>query len=258
MHFPCMTTDKLQISFLNVRSLHKHIDHVRSDHNLQHCQIQMYCETRVSQQDPTDMYKLDSYQDSMYPTPSQTGVRSHYGLALYSKLRIIHTEQVLMMSNSSHTECAVMSVEVDIDVLLTVACLYRRPNSDLPSFHTLLDQLTQTIHTIQSRHPYTHQHTIIMGDFNLDWNDKSVRSAMSHSLPNFTQMITQTTNDYGSVIDHAYTDIHSDHVQCLSANLITLTANHCMLFSIYQLHHNPQITLGYVTQKCCIQHIKST
>lgn len=215
MHFPYMHADQLQIAFLNVRSLHKHIDYVRSDYSLQHCEIQIYCETRVSHKDSAHMYELNGFHNVMYPAPLQDQ-RSHYGLAFYSKLPIIHTEQPFsIVPNSAHnTECAVMSLEVSPHVLLTVACVYRRPDPDVHSFRRSIPCLLDHLQTIQSTYAYPQHLTLIMGDFNLDWHDESSRVIMSEALPDFTQLVSQITTDYGSLLDHVYTNIHKDHIQC--------------------------------------------
>jgi len=57
-------------------------------------------------------------------------------------------------------------------------------------------------------------HTVIAGDFNLDWNDQSVQTMMSKLLPSYRQIVTDVTTDYTSTLDHVYTTLPEDAVQC--------------------------------------------
>ena len=52
LQFPYFISDKCnQIAFLNVRSLDKHTDDVKSDFTLMACDVQMFCETRLMNYD---------------------------------------------------------------------------------------------------------------------------------------------------------------------------------------------------------------
>jgi len=53
-----------------------------------------------------------------------------------------------------------------------------------------------------------------MGDFNMEWHEPSTQSTMNSVLPGYRQLVTGSTTDYGSLIDHVYTDIPSQFVQC--------------------------------------------
>jgi len=79
------------ITFLNVRSLHKHVDLVCNDPILSASQINVYCETRTSGTDCSDTYNIDGFHSVMYHSMSQTSSRPHYGMAFYSKLPILQS-----------------------------------------------------------------------------------------------------------------------------------------------------------------------
>jgi len=76
------STSPLQITFLNVRSLHSHIDLVRHDRILSNSQINMFCESRVNQTDAPNMYDICNYSVIHYPSFSNTNQRSPYGISV--------------------------------------------------------------------------------------------------------------------------------------------------------------------------------
>jgi len=102
------------VTFLNVRSLHKHIDLVRNDSVLSASHINVYCETRTSDTDCSDVYNIDGFHSVMYHSQSQTSSRLHYGLAVYSKLQILQSCQLVSFAKSFGTvECALLQVAVE-------------------------------------------------------------------------------------------------------------------------------------------------
>ena len=216
LYRPYMYNDfSCHAAFLTVRSLHKHIDCIRHDRSLLTCDIHTYCETRVSPNDSTQLYEIDNFNSVMYPAYSRTNKRSHYGLAAYSKLALTHSIQPFTMApQSSHgtAECALMCVVLHRH-LLKVACVYRRPNSDISKFQTAMSHLLNELNAIHTDDLSLHQSTIIMGDFNLDWHDQSTQVLMARTLPGFRQLVTEPTTDYGSTLDHIYTDLPPDLVQ---------------------------------------------
>jgi len=68
--------------------------------------------------------------------------------------------------------------------------------------------------TYQSTRTDVEHITVILGDFNMDWFQSSTQSLMSSILPGFTQLVTESNTDYGSLLDQAYTDIPIHFVQC--------------------------------------------
>jgi len=69
-----------QVPFLNVRSLHKHIDLVRNDAWLSPCQIIVFCETRVADSDSPEMYRINGFNVMTFPSTSNSNAKPHYGL----------------------------------------------------------------------------------------------------------------------------------------------------------------------------------
>ena len=162
---------RYHISFVNVRSLHKHIDCVRHDRSLLACDVNLFCETRTSSVDSSDYYHIDTFNSILYHGISTRGYRSHYGLALYSKQPVLMSEQPLTLAeDSSHgsAECLFTAVAVHEKLLLNIACVYRPPNSNMSHFATAMSHLLNEMSRIQCDDASVQHHNVILGDFNLD------------------------------------------------------------------------------------------
>jgi len=61
----------------------------------------------------------------------------------------------------------------------------------------------------------THQ-TIIMGDFNLDWLEELTPARMTAWVLQ-AAIVSEVTTDYASALDHVYTNIPADQIQCYTA-----------------------------------------
>ena len=171
-----------QLAFVNTRSLHKHIDCIRRDRFLTACDLLVFCETRTSPTDQYEFYHIDSFNTKLFHRLSKNVQRSQYGLALYSKQPISYTEQPITLSPQSSfktAECFFTVVAIHPELVLTVACVYRRPITDLSHFRQTMSQLLSHLTRVQCDDPSVEQHTVIVGDFNLDWFNQSTRTYMS-------------------------------------------------------------------------------
>ena len=56
---------------------------------------------------------------------------------------------------------------------------------------------------------------LLMGDFNMDWVEQSTQNCMKELLPGYKQLIHESTTDYGSTLDHVYTNIPTEFLQCV-------------------------------------------
>ena len=83
--------DLLIILFQNVRSLHLHIDDVRTDYNIRKAHVNIFVETNLCLSDRDDTYKLSGY--SLYRNDyNQSNTRTCYGTAVYINNNFICTE----------------------------------------------------------------------------------------------------------------------------------------------------------------------
>ena len=220
LQFPyALSSTHSQIAFLNTRSLHKHIDEVKHDFGLLACDVCTFCETRLMLTDihkNTDRYNLTDYTLSAYEgsvfSDDSRETRSHYGLAVYSRLQVERSFQAIKMTTVLQVECVVTQVALKPDITLNVVNLYRQNSTNLLQFKHAIEIVKQHLYNI--RRDACQQYTVIMGDFNLNWFEKSTQELMSNLLPNFKQLIESPTTDYNSLLDHIYSDLPSDSVMC--------------------------------------------
>ena len=79
------------ILFQNARSLHLHIEDVRSDYNIKKADLNIFVETKLCLLDNDDTYKLTGF--SLYRNDfSPSNIRTCYGTAVYVKNDLICTE----------------------------------------------------------------------------------------------------------------------------------------------------------------------
>ena len=77
MHLPLhdITFSLLKLCYLNVRSLHKHIEDIRKDLIYLSADINIFTETRFNSQDNNDMYDIAGYvlfrNDNLIPAMDQ-------------------------------------------------------------------------------------------------------------------------------------------------------------------------------------------
>ena len=72
------------ILFQNVRSLHLHIDDVRSDYNIQKADVNIFVESKLCLSDRDDTYQISQF--TLYRNDfSQSNIRTCYGTAVYIK-----------------------------------------------------------------------------------------------------------------------------------------------------------------------------
>ena len=78
----------LKICYLNARSLHKHIEDVQKDINYSSADIQIFTETRISSQDPDEMYEIERFRLFRNDDTSECS-RPYHGTAIYFKLPML-------------------------------------------------------------------------------------------------------------------------------------------------------------------------
>ena len=204
-----------QIAFLNARSLHKHIDCIRKDQSLMACDVLLFCETRSSPDDSPELFHLDNFGAVLYSCQSTSSCRSHYGLAMYSKFDIVFHEQPVTFSQSHETAEAFFTVVgAHSKLLIVLACVYRRPNTDLAHFRTAMSELLAQFQRVTGDDADVQLHYVVIGDFNLDWFDESAKRLMSDVFAGYRQLVSEVTTDFGSILDHVYTTLPENAVQC--------------------------------------------
>ena len=215
----CLNSQLIKVAFLNARSVHAHFQSIVTDQSLMACHVHMYCETFMNSEEMRcGTYNIDGYSSLIYPSQCPMGSRPHYGLALYSSLPIVHSQQLASIQDRpvvSNIECVLIVVQLSTDIYLNVACLYRRPSTPLHELQRVLQALLTHLHELHSTGP-AHQYDLIVGDFNVDLTEQSNIRTMNQLLPNYRQLVTDPTTDYQSIIDHVYTDIPAEGIDCFT------------------------------------------
>lgn len=188
--------------FQNVRSLHLHIDDVRSDYNIIKANVNIFVETNLCSSDTDDTYTLSGYTRHRNDY-RQSNERTCYETAVDIKNHLICSRNPYRM-NFNKVEMTVMVLDHLIHRLHIVG-IYR--SKTVP--------ISQVIDSLRYLHDFTLTENeipiVILGDFNVDLMKlSSEQKALTKYLINekgYTQMINQYTTDYRTQIDHIYTNV---------------------------------------------------
>ena len=191
------------VLFQNVRSLHLHIDDVRSDYNIQKADVNIFVETKLCLSDTDDTYGLSGF--SLYRNDfNQSNVRTCYGTAVYIKNDLNCTE-IPYRFNFNNVEITIMVLSQPIPNLHVVGIYRSKANvriSQLIDARTHLHNSVLTDPTIP---------TVLLGDFNINLMQETTeqKALKKHLITDrgYTQLINQYTTDYRTQIDHIYTNM---------------------------------------------------
>jgi len=103
LQFPYSLNDNLlKIIFLNVRSLHAHFADIKKSQLLQGCNMQIYCETCLTQEEVQNhTYNIDGYNSLMYAAECSTARRPYYGLAHYINIPVTDAQQLTKITDTT-------------------------------------------------------------------------------------------------------------------------------------------------------------
>ena len=192
----------LKICYLNTRSLHKHIHDVRKDINYLSTDILIFTETRFSPHDPNEMYAIEGYD--LFRNDDFSNVNRPYrGTAVYSKLPMLNGYPC--GRNYNGVEITILKT-VEHPQLIIIG-IYRSPKLALPS-------LLAAIRTTLQENNFSN--IIVFGDFNVNWFDKVSWRSLYNLMINenaLEQLISASTTNNGTLIDHVYTNMVEEEVQ---------------------------------------------
>jgi exonuclease III len=191
-----------KIVYHNTRSLHKHIDDLRSDFLIKSANILGLSETRLKKDELSSVYSLLDYKmhrsDDKFNTAEE---RPCHGIAVYHKNSSLFFENVnlfgvdLVFGNILYKEN-----------LINLCFVYCPPkNATVQILKKVFDKLHTKFNKFQTP-------IIIMGDFNINLhqNEKFVNNVdQKYGLK---QYIKTCTTDYGTLIDHLYTNIDAGKI----------------------------------------------
>ena len=183
-----------RITFLNARSLHRHLLDAKCDYNLQAAEIICFCETRFCHRDSEESTSIPGFhqyrQDGNLSGPQNQ--RPAYGMALYSKEKLLLNPRSLTYNNIE----IMLSQHSNAGTVFKLVTVYSPPK--VPA-RTLLNVLSN-IH----REYLMGMNSVIMGDFNVDWTGNAPSAKLfcqEISKLGYRQLISNPTCDSGSMID---------------------------------------------------------
>ena len=155
--------DVFRLTFLNARSLHRHLLDVKNDFNFQVAEVICFCETRFDDRDTSESTSLNDFhqyrQDSKVNTNQNQ--RAPYGMALYTSEKL-HIDPSSLTSDNIE----IMLSEINrTEIKIILVNIYSPPKT---TTKTLIKVLTNIHHTYLNS-----VFSVIMGDFNIDMNSDS-------------------------------------------------------------------------------------
>lgn len=190
---------KFTATFLNARSMHRHLEDIKADPNVNGADVACFCESRISSTDSTNSTVIPGFTQYQQPyCQSNTTQRSPYGLAIYSKQSFTGKP---INESMDKIELVVFKTSA-LDNVIFVA-VYKSPGSSVKNLCTKLTDI---------HHRYLCNKTaVIFGDFNVNWsNANSEKTALENTMSkqlNYKQIISASTTDYNSTIDLIFTNL---------------------------------------------------
>ena len=211
------------VIFHNVRSLHLHINDVQSDFNIEKADVNICVETRLCSADTNDDYNLPRFH--LYRNDySQSNVRTSYGTAMYVAKTIL-CSQIPYRFNYNQVEITIMVTNHPIEDLHVIG-IYRSKSK--VTTRKLIDALKH-LHDTKLANVVP---TLVLGDFNInlleETSDKKALSKYLIEQKGYTQLMTQFTTDYRTLIDHIYTNV--PHLVTSSGVLESYFSDHKPIF----------------------------
>ena len=212
----------LKICYLNARSVHKHIQDLRTDFNYSSSDINIFSETMFSHEDPDHMYDIVNYSLFRNDSPSLSNrSRPYGGTAVYSKSPFL----------PGYPFCYnVHGIEITIIKIssckgYTIVAIYRSPKVPVRQLCEAISKIFAIIST---------ENSIIVGDFNINWLNDTEKRPLYNILirdQHYQQMISTYTTDKKTLIDHIYTIIA--HLDIQAGVLETYFSDHKAIWASF-------------------------
>ena len=180
--------------FNNTRSLHAHINDIRSDPNILNADVIGLAETRLITNDSYEDYVLENY-NFFRTDQEQTNPRTRppHGLALYIK----NTLSIKDIKDYSHPDFEFVAADIaGSKGHIQVVVIYKSPKCKFQAFKDFcMNKLVPCLNF--------NCNLILMGDFNFDIQKSSSSSFLAFMKQTFqcNQIIKKVTTDYNSTLD---------------------------------------------------------
>lgn len=207
-------SEDIKIVYHNTRSLHLHIQELVHEKNMHASDIIAISESRLKDTDRNEDYELPGFHIHRFDETNATnGARSYRGIVVYSKLEFIAIKKLFLSEDVETVQCYFCHN----NRLYQVVFLYCSPqNTSLSKLSNVLHHL---LNILDNDKPI-----IIMGDTNVDFlNQNTLRRFLDNN--SLQQLIQTSTTDYGSCLDHLYTNMQSG-IEISAATLESYYSDH--------------------------------
>ena len=185
-----ITTD-LKIVYHNSRSLHLHIEDLRADTNIQAADIIVIAETRLQEQDPSEIYSLQDFHMHRFDSSRHDNGRPYRGIVMYTKIQIDGLVSFTLHGIET-VSCSIVHEGEDVQLVF----LYTSPkSSSISNFLSFINELQDILDMSK---PF-----IIMGDTNIDFFNQTLLTQYLQRRE-ISQLMHIVTTDYQTCLDHVY------------------------------------------------------
>lgn len=192
-----------KLCFLNVRSLHRHIEDIRKNLNYSSIDLNIFSETRLCHLDSNSNYIISGC--TLFRNDNQsTGLnaRPYGGTAVYSRISSIPGYPV--SKNANGVEITIVKLAAIPHI--TIIGVYRSPRVAIRQMCTAMMQLLVL---------HSSEFNIFIGDFNVNWLNEKERIPLYNLFVRYNsyrQLVLCYTTDNRTTIDHIYTNLPESHV----------------------------------------------
>ena len=194
----------LKVCYLNARSLHKHIEDVRSDLNYCSTDVNIFTETRFCHSDDESVYIIENYSLFRNDGTMTTSNRRPYGgTAVYS--RVDYYPGYPYSCNSHGIE--ITAIRLMTAPHIHIFGIYRSPSVPIVQMCSALSNMLFS---------QASQLNVFIGDFNIDWLENAGRTSLYNLFVRdhgYKQLVSSYTTDNKTCIDHMYSNIPISNIK---------------------------------------------
>jgi len=194
----CVSDENMRIGYLNTRSLHRHINHIKRDYDLTNMDIFAIAESRLCSHDQDANYSIKNFNmyrnDQAYTGQS----RPPHGIVVY-----IHKRLTVDVHHVSDSDIEATLVITDQERYIFV---YKSPSCN---FSKLLTMFTEIANEPKVRHPL-----VIIGDLNIDAGDATNKDKveMLECTTGTKQIVDNYTTDRKTILDLVFTNMDASRI----------------------------------------------
>lgn len=200
-----LMSDFLKVNFLNVNSLIPHFESLMKDHFIQQSHITSLAETWLIPSDNEP--EIPSFNSLRLDNVNSQRKHRRAGLLTYIHHCFYVVKQLTVKDVPMDFQMTIVSPAVDKEVRFVILTVYNHPKTSVKNFLYGMEKLLSIIPS--------NLKAIVVGDFNIDiFNRNKTTEKILHLFRyyGFCQLCTSPTHKKGGLIDHFYTNIHSEDV----------------------------------------------